>query len=126
MPLKSHVAALQALIASTPFVTATSLSYDERPPSAGFVSGTIHFSDGSQLDFKQFIITHPEFRVIKYGYQYRTGNHAIFRYDNANDPAAKHLASFPHHKHLPLGLVATQEPTLDQILKEIVSQIKLP
>ena len=34
MPLKDHVAALEALIASTPFVTATSLSYEERPPLA--------------------------------------------------------------------------------------------
>jgi len=49
MPVKDYVAALQALIAATPFVTATSLSYEERPPSAGFIKGTIHFMDGSKV-----------------------------------------------------------------------------
>jgi hypothetical protein len=73
MPLKDHVAALEALIASTPFVTATSLSYEERPPSAGFITGTIRFIDDSQLDLKQFFIIQPGVQVIKYGYHYRMG-----------------------------------------------------
>ncbi len=33
MPLNDYVAALQRLLAATPFTTATSLSYEERPPS---------------------------------------------------------------------------------------------
>lgn len=50
MPLTEYVAGLQALIAQTPFVMATSLSYEDRPPSAGFIKGTVGFLDGSQLD----------------------------------------------------------------------------
>jgi hypothetical protein len=125
MLLRERVAALQARIASTPFVTATSLSYEERPPSAGFIRGTIDFVDGSKLEFKEFLITSPSVRLIKYGYHYGTGHRLIFRYDNANDPAAKHLPSFPHHKHISSGLLATDEPTLEQVLEEIVSQIKV-
>ena len=64
MLLRERVAALQAHIASTPFVTATSLSYEERPPSAGFIRGTIEFVDGSKLELKEFLITSPSFRLI--------------------------------------------------------------
>jgi len=126
MPLKDYVAALQGLLATTPFVTATSLSYEERPPSAGLVNGWLLFADGSQLDFKEFLIPRPTVRVVKYGYHYRSGNRLIFRYDNANDPAAKNLPTFPHHKHDPSGLLAAGQPSLNQVLQEIVAQLILP
>ena len=125
MPLKDYVATIEALIASTPFVTATSLSYEERPPSAGFIAGTIRFIDDSQLDLKQFFILQPGVQVIKYGYHYRIGDSLIFRYDNANDPAAKQLPTFPDHKHVATGLLAAEKPSLEQVLQEIVSQITL-
>lgn len=114
MSLKDYVAALQALIAATPFVTATSLSYEERPPAAGLIKGGLLFADGSQLDFKEFLITQPTLRVIKYGYHYRGGDRLIFRYDNANDPAASNFPTFPHHKHDPSGLLAAEQPSLPQ------------
>ncbi|MBI3302188.1 MAG: hypothetical protein HYZ72_08970 [Deltaproteobacteria bacterium] len=120
------MAALQALVAATPFVTATSLAYEERPPSAGLIKGNILFADGSQLDFKEFLITRPTLRVIKYGYHYRLGTRLIFRYDNANDPAARHLPTFPSRKHVPLGLLAAESPSLAQVLEEIVSHLKVP
>ena len=47
MSLKEYVAALETLIAATPFVAATSLSYEERPPTAGLIKGAIVFTDGS-------------------------------------------------------------------------------
>lgn len=94
MPIKDYVAALQALIATTPFVTATSLSYEERPPFAGFVKGIIHFMDGSQLDFKEFLITQPTRQVIKYGYHYRMGDRLILR-DPSRGIRAKHAQENP-------------------------------
>ena len=126
MSLKDYLAALQALIATAPFVTATSFSYEERPPSAGLIKGNILFADGSQLDVKEFLITQPALRVIKYGYHYRMGTQLIFRYDNANDPAARNLPTFPSHKHIPAGILAAEKPSLEQVLQEIVSQVKIP
>ena len=126
MSLKDYVAALQVLVAATPFVTATSLSYEERPPSAGLIKGSLVFTDGSQLDFKEFLITQPTLRVIKYGYHYRGGDRLIFRYDNANDPAARHLPTFPSHKHAPSGLLAAEKPSIEQLLQEILLQLKVP
>lgn len=126
MLLREYVAVLQELVATTPFVTATSISYEERPPSAGVIKGSLVFADGSQLDFKEFLITQPMLRVIKYGYHYRTGHRLIFRYDNADDPAARNLSTFPHHKHDPSGLREAEEPSLKLVLQEILSQLKSP
>ena len=126
MPLNDYVVAVQGLLTTTPFTTATSLSYEERPPSAGLIKGSLVFADGSQLDFKEFLLTQPALRVIKYGYHYRVGTRLMFRYDNANDPAARHLPTFPHHKHGPSGLVGAEQPSLEQVLREITSQLKVP
>jgi len=70
MPLKDYLATLQSLLAETPFVTSTTLNYEERPPTAGIIKGTLLFTDGSQLDFREFIITQPVFQVVKYAYNY--------------------------------------------------------
>ena len=126
MPFTDYIATLQGLLAATPFVMATSLSYEERPPSAGLIKGWLVFADGSQLDFKEFLLTQPTLRLVKYGYHYRAEHHLIFRYDNANDPAARYLLTFPHHKHTPAGLLAAQHLSLHQVLQEIVSQLTLP
>jgi hypothetical protein len=126
MPLKDYLAVLQVLVATTPFVTATSFSYEERPPSAGLIKGSVLFADGSQLDVKEFLITQPASRVIKYGYHYRMGAQLIFRYDNANDPAARNLSTFPSHKHTPSGILVAEKPSLERVLQEIVSQMKIP
>jgi len=125
MSLKDYLDALQTLVAATSFVTATSLSYEERPPSAGFSKGSILFADGSQLDVKEFLITQPALHVIKYGYHYRIGTQLIFGYDNANDPAARNLSTFPSHKHIPSGLLVAEKPSLEQVLREVVSQLKV-
>ena len=101
MFLNDYVTALQGLLAATPFITATALSYEERPPSAGLIKGTLVFTDGSQLDFKEFLLTQPTLHVIKYGYHYRMGNRLVFRYDNANDPAARHLPLGQRRQRLP-------------------------
>jgi hypothetical protein len=126
MPFRDYITTLQGLLATTPFVTATALSYEERPPTAGLVKGWLVFANGAQLDFKELLLTQPTLRVIKYGYHYRAESRLIFRYDNANDPAARHLPTFPHHKHTPSGLLAADQPSLQQILHEIVSQLTLP
>lgn len=68
MPLKNYLATLQALIAEPPFVNCTSIFYEKRPPAAGLVKGNLVFADGSQLDFKEFLIIQPTLQVVKYGY----------------------------------------------------------
>mgnify|MGYP001569080898 CR=1 FL=1 len=121
MSLKKNVAALEALIAATPFVAATSLSYEERPPTAGLIKGAIVFTDGSQLDFKEFLITQPTAIVFKYAYNYRLENHLLFRDDNASDPAARNLLTYPSHKHVSSGISDAEKPSLEQVREPILT-----
>jgi hypothetical protein len=125
MPLKDYLAGIQALLTETPFLTSTSLYYEERPPVAGLVKGTLLFADASELDFKEFIITQPTFQIIKYAYHYRKGNLFIFRYDNASDPAAQNLPTYPSHKHVSGGIFPAAKPTLRQVLQEVASQFRV-
>jgi hypothetical protein len=126
MPLREYVTTLQDLIAATPFVTATSFSYEERPPSAGVIKGSILFADNSKLDFREFLIFQPTAQAVKYAYHYRKGDHLIFRYDNANDPAAGNLSTFPAHKHVASEMLAAEKPSFEMLLKEIVGRLKSP
>jgi len=126
MLLSEYVATLHELVTTTAFVTGTTFSYEERPPSAGLIKGGLTFADGSQLDFKEFLVTQPTLSVVKYGYQYRRGGQLVFRYDNANDLAARNLPTFPHHKHDPSGTLQSTQPSLARVLQEIVSQLRLP
>jgi hypothetical protein len=119
MPLKNFLATLQTLIAETPFVNSTSIFYEERPPTAGIIKGTLLFTDGSQLDFREFIITQPTLQIIKYAYNYRKEHLLIFRYDNANDPAARNLPTYPSHKHVPQGILEAQQPSLSRCYKKL-------
>ena len=124
MPMKDYVAKIQEVVSVTSFVTSTSLTYEERPPSGGFIKATLVFVDGSQLNFKEFLLFQPTLRILKYGYHYQKGRQLIFRYDNANDPAARSFSTFPSHKHLPSGLLAASKPSLEQVLQEITSSLK--
>ncbi len=57
---------------------------------------------------------------VKDGYNYRVGTKVLFRYDNALDPKAKSLTSFPHHKHLESDkIVDSREIYLSEVLTEI-------
>jgi len=124
MSIKDYFASVEALLAEIPFVASTSLSYEERPPTAGLIMGTLIFTDGTRLDFKEFLITSPALRVVKYAYNYRRESQVIFRYDNAYDPAARNLPTYPSHKHVSSEIIAEEKPSLEQVLQEIVSQLK--
>jgi hypothetical protein len=68
-------------------------------------------SDGSMLDFKEFVAAARErIEKYKYAYNYRRQDQFVFRYDNAPDPRARNLPSFPHHVHLSSGKIARSLP----------------
>jgi len=56
----------------------------------------------------------------------RRGKLLVFRYDNANDPAAKNLTTYPSYKHIAQDVLAAQQPSLGQVLQEITSRLKFP
>ena len=85
------------------------------------MNGVLYFADNSRLEFTERVVIrgyHP-FKE-RYRYQYLRDDETVFRYDNA--PHHLHLPTFPHHKHGRDTVVASSEPTLQQVLAEIAEK----
>ena len=126
MQIKGYVSAILEVISSCPFIESQNLSFEERPPNAAFITGIIAFTNNSKLHFKEFVVFKPEgVNIVKYGYSYLDKNGAlIFRYDNALDPKAKKLSTYPKHKHVSKKLMPSQRPDLKEVLNEISNHIE--
>ena len=105
MSVDDYASRIRSVIRETPHVVSHSLGYEDRPPVAGIVKGAATFADGAVLHFKEFLQLSPSIIRLKYGY------------DNARDPAARHLPTYPHHKHIRTGLHASSGPTLAEALR---------
>lgn len=57
-------------ILNTPYVISHSLAYDDRPPVAGLLKGSLIFGDGSRLYFKEFVRLGTDVVRLKYAYHY--------------------------------------------------------
>ncbi len=121
MNISDYIAELEAFINSSKIVSSYNLTIDRKTADIAFVSGKIEFRDGTTLDFKEFIEeSRGSIEKYKYGYNYRKGSDNIFRYDNAPDPCAKDVKTFPYHKHLEDGIIVeAQEVGLSDVLAEI-------
>ncbi|RMF91137.1 MAG: hypothetical protein D6736_05660 [Nitrospinota bacterium] len=121
MSIDDSLARLASLIRACAIVASYTVHVERKTQEIAFLSGRIDFRDGSLLDFKEFIEeTESGIEKYKYAYNYRKGAELLFRYDNAPDPRAKGLSSFPHHKHLRSGeLGESEEKTLSEVLEEI-------
>jgi hypothetical protein len=102
------------------------LNIDRKTQDLAFITGQIDFIDGSTLDFKEFVEKGDSgIEKYKYGYNYRKNFGLLFRYDNAPDPGARHLESFPHHKHTADGrIIESHEIVFEEVLKDIMEHIQ--
>jgi len=123
--MNEYIATIENTIQSCFFATAYRLNTNMKSQNMAFISGEIDFLDGSRLDFKEFIEKRgQEIEKYKYGYNYRKGAAVIFRYDNAPDPGARSLNSFPNHKHTEDGhIVESHFIGLSMVLEEIFDRI---
>lgn len=119
MSVGNYFQEIRQILSNSLFIASQSITIEERPPSAGLIRGILSFTDGSQLQFKEFIIFKDSIKVQKYSYHYSRSNQLVFRYDNALDPAARHLSTYPHHKHIADCILASEHPSLSDILHEI-------
>jgi len=96
------------------------IEFDQVDATTGGIDGVLYFYDGSRLEFTERVVIqgrHPVKTV--YRYQYVGAKSMVFRYDNA----AHHpdLPNFPHHKHVGKERLSAIEPTLKQVLDEVIS-----
>lgn len=115
------MAQFASIISACPIVTSYTLHVDRKTQERAFLSGRRDFRDSSSLDLKEFIEERERgIENYKYAYNHRKGSEILFRYENAPDPSAKGLPSFPHYKHLPSGeLIASDRVSLADVLAEI-------
>jgi len=121
LSISDYTAELESVINSSTIASSYTLNIDRKTADIAFISGRIDFRDGTTLDFKEFIEgSEDTIEKYKYAYNYRTGSDSIFRYDNAPDPSAKGIKTFPHHKHLKDGaIVESRQVNLSDVISEI-------
>jgi len=126
MQIKAYLDGILDIVAANPHVESQSISFEERPPDAVIITGIVAFIDGSKLHIKEFLILKPDREaILKYGYHYLSSkDELIFRYDNALDPKARRLSTYPEHKHTPDGLKDVRRPLWEDIFREISSSIE--
>jgi len=119
--INDYIIQLESLINTSSAVSACNLTIDRKTEDIAFISGNIEFRDGSALDFKEFCESARHgIERYKYSYNYRLASDILFRYDNAPDPGAKGLKTFPHHKHLKNNkIVESKQMELEDVLEEI-------
>ena len=103
-----------------PLISSSQISIERRSINRVVLKGTIIFIDGSSLRFLEYVLEEDN-RLSRVSYRFhyiRQDGSLIFRYDNA--PHHPELSTFPHHKHLPGGIVVSStEKSLTDILDEI-------
>ena len=119
--LNEYIRQIEDSIQSSPLIRAYDLHIDRKTEDIAYIYGRIEFLDSSLLDFKEFVAeVGDSIEKYKYAYNYRNQTSLVFRHDNASDPRARKLSTFPHHVHLPSDAIA--EPSslnINDILSEI-------
>jgi len=110
---------IESLIDSCGSIRSKVVTKDKRSDYTGYFRADLYFYDGSLLHVREFVFTRHDVSKDTYAYHYQTSAEAlIFRYDNTRH--FPDLPTFPHHKHTPQEVVAAEEPTLEQILNEVL------
>ena len=121
MNIDDYILRFESVLRKCSIIASYNLIIDRKTHEIVFLSGKIDFRDGSSLDFKEFIeYTESGIEKYKYAYNYRKSTDISFRYDNAPDPRAIGLKSYPHHKHIKDDeLVESDKVTLSDVLEDI-------
>jgi hypothetical protein len=124
--IEDYFRLVETLLADTTILHSSSVTYDKRSTSIGFIRGVMYFLDGSQLHIREFVNVEHGVERYMYAYHYqRPEGVLVFRYDNT--PHFSALPTFPHHKHehSEANVVAASPPDLQTILSEIHPLIEI-
>jgi hypothetical protein len=81
----------------------------------------LRFGKGYLLEIHEAVIIDNQ-HLVHLDYRYHCQdeqNHLVFRYDCT--PHFPDLASFPHHKHLPDTVIASERPEIGHVLQEVIA-----
>ncbi|BAZ31218.1 hypothetical protein NIES4074_36900 [Cylindrospermum sp. NIES-4074] len=88
-------------------------------PSRANIRIRLRFNQTHLLEINEAIVVlDHQLKFLDYRYHFQNEqNHLIFRYDST--PHFPNLPNFPHHKHLPDEVIASEKPEIAQVLKEV-------
>jgi len=127
--IEAYFQQIQDILADCRFLLSSTVTYDKRSTYEGFISGELHFTDGSILHVREFVDVEVTVDRLMYVYQYMDAARTlVFRYDNTGHHKKLNLPTFPHHKHegSESDVVASSVPDLMAVFCEIESLIHLP
>jgi len=71
MQIKDYLNEILDILSTNPFIESQNLAFEERPPNAAFIAGTIIFTNSAKLHFKEFVVFKAEgVNILKYGYNF--------------------------------------------------------
>ena len=118
----SHITDIEDMLRLFSEIDTHHLKAKSFPSKKVYISGSITFTNGHQLAFTEVLKVGADSKA-KYRYQYMDEKQVmIFRYDNAQHH--QHLSNFPHHKHTAAQIIASEEPSLRDILLEITELMR--
>lgn len=80
----------------------------------------IRFEQGHLLEINEAVVIVDD-KLVPLDYRYHCQNEQnqlIFRYDST--PHFPDLPNFPHHKHLPNDVIASDQPDIEQVVREAI------
>lgn len=103
----------------TNLILSSDLITDFRTEKIGLIMGTLTFSKGSKLFFKEYLDLRYKVDKQTYSFHYQDkDSNLIFRYDDASHRPA---LGFKEHKHIGDKIFRSEIPNLQEILEEIIS-----
>jgi hypothetical protein len=80
----------------------------------------VRFKTGDLFELNEAVIVEADqLERLNYRYHFQDRqNNLIFRYDNT--PHFPDLENFPHHKHLSDNIISSQEPSVLEVIEEVV------
>ena len=83
MHIKEYFQEIEEIITATLSVLSKEILYNQRTQQIGFIKGTLTFTDGSELYFKEFVDVETRIIKYRYGYHYQKKDVLIFRYESS-------------------------------------------
>lgn len=116
--LRFHRSAIESAIQNSMAVTTYSLKVAQFSLETESIEGEIVFVESVRLSFFEFWRRLPaSVEREKYRFHFMdVYNQLVFRYDNA--PHHQSIKTFPHHKHLPSGIIESMPPSFIDVLTE--------
>jgi len=84
----------------------------------------VRFKTGYLFELNEAVIVEDDqLERLNYRYHFQDRqNNLIFRHDNT--PHFPDLENFPHHKHLSDNIISSQEPSVLEVIEEVVKLIQ--